>query len=185
MTMNCVLLADCPPQPWRNGGGTTRELLTWPQAADWQLRVSVAAIDRDGAFSSFPGVERWFAVTDGEGVELDLPNGPRFVGAGDAPLHFDGEAAPDCRLLNGPTHDLNLMHRRGSGAAAMCRAHAGDTLDGSYAWRALYVADDALLDLDEHTEPLAAGTLLWSDTAESQSWHLRAAGRAWWLTLEV
>ena len=185
MTIHAVHLADCPPQPWRNGGGTTRELLAWPQAADWRLRVSVADIERDGPFSSFPDVERWFVVTDGEGVELALPNGPASVGAGDAPLRFDGEAAPACQLLHGPTHDLNLMHRRGTGVAALRKAHAGDTLDGSYAWRALYVADEALLDLDEHTEPLSAGTLLWSDAVEAQSWRLRTGGRAWWLTLEA
>lgn len=26
-TPNRIALADCLPQPWRNGGGTTRELL--------------------------------------------------------------------------------------------------------------------------------------------------------------
>ncbi len=185
MTLCRVHLADCAPQPWRNGGGTTRELLAWPQAPDWRLRVSVADIDRDGPFSPYPGVERWFVVTDGDSVELDLPSGPVSVGPGDAPLRFDGEAAPACRLLHGPSRDLNLMHRRGTGVAAMRDAHTGDTLDASYAWRALYVADETLLDLDELTEPLSAGTLLWSDSGEAQSWRLRAAGRAWWLTLEA
>ena len=70
-----VRLADCPPQPWRNGGGVTRELLAWPQAADWRLRVSVADIERDGPFSPFPGVDRWFAVIEGDGVELRCRTG--------------------------------------------------------------------------------------------------------------
>lgn len=57
------------PQPWRNGGGTTRELLAWPRgAAEWQLRISVADITRDGAFSRFDGIDRGFAVVDGAGV---------------------------------------------------------------------------------------------------------------------
>ncbi|MDP1650561.1 MAG: HutD family protein [Rubrivivax sp.] len=185
MTLHRVHLVDCTPQPWRNGGGTTRELLAWPQAADWRLRVSVADIERDGPFSPFPGVERWFAVSDGEGVELTLPTGSVSVGPADAPVRFDGEAAPACRLLGGPSRDLNLMQRRGAGAAAMRNAHPGDPLDGSFVWRGLYVADDALLDLDEHTEPLSAGTLLWSDSGEAQSWRLRSGGRAWWLTLEA
>ena len=42
------------PQPWRNGGGRTRELLVWPAGdglggtTDWQLRVSVADITKNG-----------------------------------------------------------------------------------------------------------------------------------------
>jgi hypothetical protein len=185
MTLHRVHLADCPPQAWRNGGGRTHELLAWPQAADWRVRVSVADIDHSGPFSPFPGVERWFAVIDGAGVELDLPEGTVSVGHGDPPLRFVGEAAPACRLRQGPTRDLNLMHRRGRGVAAMQAAGTGSSLEGSLAWRALYVADDALVDLDEHTEPLAAGTLLWSDDVEAMSWHLRTASRAWWLTLEA
>jgi len=185
MTLHRVHLADCPPQAWRNGGGRTHELLAWPQAADWQLRVSVADIDHSGPFSPFPDIERWFVVIDGAGVELALPDGTVCVGRGDAPLRFDGEAAPACHLLQGPTRDLNFMHRRGSGVAAMQPAAAGSSLEGSLAWRALYVADDALLDLDGQTEPLAAGTLLWADGGDAMSWLLRAAGRAWWLTLEA
>jgi len=186
MNLRRISLADCPPQPWRNGSGRTRELLAWPQASDWRLRVSVADIDHSGPFSPFPDTERWFVVVDGAGVELVLPDGAVSVGRGDAPLRFDGEAAPACRLLHGPTRDLNFMHRRGSGGvAAMQVAGAGSSLEGSLAWRALYVADDALVDLDDHTEPLAAGTLLWSDDADALSWRLRSAGRAWWLTLEA
>jgi len=185
MSVHRVHVADCPPQPWRNGGGFTRELLAWPQAADWRLRVSVADIEHGGPFSAFPGVERWLAVTGGGGVELSLPEGKLCLGPGDAPLRFDGEAAPACRLLHGPSCDLNLMHRRGPGVAWMRAANAGSSLEGSLAWRALYVADDALVDLDEHTETLPAGTLLWSDDGEALSWRLRTAGRAWFLTLEA
>lgn len=180
-----VHLAQVALRPWANGGGVTRELLAWPQADDWRLRVSVAEIDRDGPFSPFPGIERWFVVVDGEGVELRLPDGPRSVAAGDAPLVFDGEAAPGCRLLHGPIRDLNLMVRRGAGLARLRTAHAGSTLEGSHLWRALYVADEALVDLDEQTEPLAAGTLLWTDGGDAPSWRLRSARRAWWLTLQV
>ena len=61
---------DLRPQPWRNGGGTTRELLVRPAGHTWQVRVSVADVVADGPFSAFPGVSRWFAVIDGEGVAL-------------------------------------------------------------------------------------------------------------------
>jgi len=189
MNRHRVCLADVAPQPWRNGGGVTRELLAWPQPTDWQLRVSVAAIECDGPFSPFPDVERWFAVIDGAGVELGWASGATSLRPGDPPLHFAGEAAPACRLLQGPTSDLNLMHRRGPGRASMRQAPAGSRLGGSPKWRALYVADEALIDLGEQTEALAAGTLLWDEGGgfrpPARPWALQSAGRAWWLTLEI
>lgn len=179
-----VRLADCAPQAWRNGGGVTRELLAWPRADDWWLRVSVAEIAADGEFSRFAGVQRWFAVLDGAGVRLDLPRGPVTVTPHDEPVAFDGEDAPMCRLLEGRTHDLNFMARRGNGQARLRRAHAGSSAQGDRRFRALFAADDALLDIEDRTEPIAAGTLAWSDEADAATWTLRRAGRAFWLTLE-
>ena len=89
-----------PPTPWRNGGGRTRTLWTWPaDCVDdaWQLRVSLADIDADGPFSAFPGVQRWFAVLQGAGVRLQLPAGPQVLGLHSSPLQFDGALAPGCR----------------------------------------------------------------------------------------
>lgn len=115
-----------PPQPWKNGGGVTRELLRWPAegvgGGDWRLRLSVADIAADGPFSAFPGVTRWFAVLAGEGVVLTLPDGEHTLRPGDAPLCFDGAAAPGCRLLDGPTVDLNLMLQGLDGALMVARA---------------------------------------------------------------
>ena len=36
------------PQPWRNGGGRTRELLAWPDAQAWSVRISLAEIEAEG-----------------------------------------------------------------------------------------------------------------------------------------
>lgn len=107
---------DVAPVPWRNGGGLTRELLAWPSPQDWRCRLSVADIASDGPFSAYPGVVRHFVVLDGEGVRLDFAGRQVVQRPGDAPLVFDGAAAPGCRLLGGPVRDLNLMHRGGRGA---------------------------------------------------------------------
>lgn len=107
---------DVAPVPWRNGGGLTRELLAWPTPQDWRCRLSVADIARDGPFSAFPGEERHFVVLEGEGVALDFDGRRVDQRPGDAPLVFDGAAAPGCRLLGGPVRDLNLMCRGGHGA---------------------------------------------------------------------
>ncbi len=125
-----------PAQAWRNGGGRTRELLARPAGAGWKLRVSLADIDADGPFSAFPGVGRWFAVVQGAGVRLQFDDGKRTLRLGDAPLHFDGAAAPGCTLIDGPTRDLNLMARGGTGA--MRPVEAAQWWDESFDERGLF-----------------------------------------------
>ena len=115
MTWQVVNLKDIPPTPWRNGGGTTRELLTWPQADNWaeadiwQWRVSVAEVTQAGPFSSFSGVQRWFAVLEGDGVCLTVGGKANTLVRGDAPFAFDGAVPVTCELLGGATQDFNLM----------------------------------------------------------------------------
>lgn len=184
MTLHLVALADCAPQPWRNGGGTTRELLAWPTAAAWRVRVSVATIARSGPFSAFPGVQRVFAVLSGAGVTLELPHGPCRVTPADAPVFFDGAAAPGCALLNGPTEDLNLMAPHEAGRPRLCLAPVGSTLAGGARWRALYAVTPATLDAGSGAQPLAAGTLAWSEDAQEGPWRLIDGARAYWLVLE-
>ncbi len=116
-------LCNVLPQPWRNGGGVTRELLAWPTANDWSLRLSVADIEQDGPFSSFPGLQRWFVVLEGDGVELTIDGVRHPQRIGDPALTFDGAAAVSCRLLSGPTRDLNLMLKSCDGG--LVRAQAG------------------------------------------------------------
>ncbi len=137
-----VRVADVAPQPWKNGGGRTRELLAWPRTDAWLVRVSVADIDADGPFSAFADIERCFAVLDGAGVVLSLPGGDVRLGPQDDAIRFAGEAAPMCRLIDGPTRDLNLMVRRGAGHARMQRRPATRGR-----WRGLF----------------ACGTLWWTD----------------------
>jgi uncharacterized protein len=100
------------PVPWKNGGGTTRELLRLPASGgDWTLRISLADIAADGPFSPFPGITRWFAVVEGAGVRLSFSERTLNILSGDSPLRFDGADAPGCTLLDGPTRDLNVMVR--------------------------------------------------------------------------
>ena len=122
MTWQVVHLEDASPSPWKNGGGTTRELIAWPQADDWLWRISVAEVTRSGPFSRFEGIERWFAVLEGDGVALSTHGERHRLTADSAPLRFDGGLATDCELLGGPTRDFNLMTRSGAATATMTRA---------------------------------------------------------------
>ncbi len=183
-----VSLAAMPPQPWRNGGGSTRELLAWPAgaAADaWQLRISVAQIDQAGPFSAFPGIERWFAVLRGEGVTLRFASRRTMLTPGSEPLRFEGAAAPGCELLDGATQDLNLMVRHDAGKGAMQRARPGEAWVGNAVWRAVFTLTPATLHIDgAPVAELPADTLAWSADAAHQTWRLQAddaQAAAWWL----
>src|SRR4051812_21150684 len=104
-----VSLDAAAPQPWRNGGGVTRELLTWPGGNAWAVRMSVADIQADGPFSRFERIERWFAVLEGAGVDLRIGGGTQRLDPRTQALQFDGSAPVDCTLVDGPTRDFNLM----------------------------------------------------------------------------
>src|SRR5471032_2321477 len=65
--------ADLHATPWKNGGGVTRELAAFPphsNFADFIWRVSVADVHADGAFSTFPGIDRQIALLEGAGLTL-------------------------------------------------------------------------------------------------------------------
>lgn len=142
MNFTVVRFDDVKPQPWKNGGGVTRELLAWPNADDWVMRLSVADIEHDGPFSKFPGVDRWFAVLSGNGVRLGSPT--KAIQCTDEAFYFDGALAPDCELIDGPTRDLNLMIRRDAASGWMKRAvpevefpHADQSVTSSNARRTI------------------------------------------------
>lgn len=184
--LRIVELDSIAPTPWKNGGGTTRDLLVWPDAAAWQLRISVAAIERDGPFSDFAGIERRFAVVEGAGVALQLGSERREVRRGAPPLRFDGALAPMCWLLDGPTRDLNLLVPRAAGTAAMHDAVPGHDWICSAPWRALVSADAAELLIDDRPAAATRSTaLLWSPHAARQRWRLQpqpgTMARGWWI----
>lgn len=130
MTWHTVPLKDVTPTPWRNGGGMTRELVSWPDAEHWVWRLSVAEVAQGGPFSVFAGVHRWFAVLSGRGVQLSVGPHRAVLREDSAPFEFAGNTPVDCQLLDGPTQDFNLMARQGV-QARMIRLNApyGATLD--------------------------------------------------------
>jgi environmental stress-induced protein Ves len=113
--MQILRAANYKVMPWKNGMGATTEIAISPDDAtvdDFDWRVSMAQVSIDGAFSSFPGIDRTLLVLEGEGVTLNV---------GDRTLHFDrqsihpfpGDQPTSATLTNGPIVDLNIMSRRG------------------------------------------------------------------------
>lgn len=98
---------------WKNGLGWTREIIRVPESDAWQWRLSIAEIERDAAFSAFPGVDRELVLVRGNGLRLRFGDG-RCV-ALEPPhgrLRFRGEDDVHGELVDGLTHDFNLMWRR-------------------------------------------------------------------------
>ncbi len=180
-----VSLADTPPQPWRNGGGSTQELLAGPDACAWQWRISVARITQDGPFSAYPGVQRWFVVLAGAGVALHTAQRLVHVTADSPPLLFDGADAPGCTLLDGATLDLNLMLRPSAGSGGLHRAMAGAPWLSSAPHRALFCTGAGHLQVDDEPAVRApAMSLLHSTQGSGQAWRWFAGSpeaTAWWL----
>lgn len=99
---------------WKNGLGWTREIVRWPEDAEsWDWRLSIAEIDRDCEFSSFPGLDRELVLLSGEGVRLAFDDGEvRELLPPHDRVRFDGEREVRAELIAGPTQDFNLMWRR-------------------------------------------------------------------------
>lgn len=105
---------------WKNGAGWTREIVRVPDREDWDWRLSIAEIEQDAPFSVFPGIDRELVLLQGNGLELRFGDGEsRVLQPPHDRLRFAGERAVTGELLDGPTHDFNLMWRRDRMAAEL------------------------------------------------------------------
>ncbi|MEX1024629.1 MAG: HutD family protein [Planctomycetota bacterium] len=111
---------DFELEPWKNGGGTTRELLRHPEVGELAWRVSLASIESDGAFSRFDGLDRSFVPISG--APFTLLHGDACPAAPQAPgrVHrFDGEWPTEAAGIQGRVEALNVLTRRGQWRATI------------------------------------------------------------------
>ncbi|MCL7713073.1 HutD/Ves family protein [Stenotrophomonas mori] len=165
---------------WRNGLGWTREILRLPAQGEWQLRLSIAEIEQDAAFSAFPGVERELVLLQGEGLRLRFADGrcttlvPPYQR-----LRFAGEEAVDGELVDGATQDFNLMWRRDRLAAELLhRPLVGSLLffsEPQAAWAIHLLAGQAAFE-DDVLPPLAAGDTAWLGAGARRRFLLQGGG---------
>lgn len=144
---------------WRNGQGWTREIARWTMPAalpgsqddPWDVRLSIAEIDTDAAFSVFEGVERELVLLAGNGMELVFDDGEQVALEPPHGRHrFAGERAVTARLRDGRTLDFNLMWRRAACEATLWhRPLVGPMVvfgDPGSVWAVYVVAGEARLD---------------------------------------
>jgi environmental stress-induced protein Ves len=128
--MGVLRSGDYARTRWKNDGGWTTQIARSddPPGDDFHWRVSIAEIETDGPFSSFPGVARDLLLLEGNGIELDIDDhAPLRLSRRFERAHFKGESRVQCRLLAGATRDFNVMARS---ARRNCRATAGRLDDG-------------------------------------------------------
>lgn len=179
MSWHRIALQDITPTPWRNGFGTTRELVVFPVREHWHWRLSVAEISRDGPFSRFDDVERWFAVLSGNGVRLSIDGTEQTLTRASAPVVFDGAALAQCRLVDGPTLDFNLMVREGRGRMERVDGEVPQAVASGSAV-ALWSGDaPAQATFEGQTIELPPQTLAWRHLDMGGRVHLSARAGLW------
>ena len=123
--MRILRAADYRTMPWKNGGGTTTEIIVSPDGAgldDFDWRVSMARVEGSGPFSQFAGIDRTLAMLEGEGIVLDVAGSPSAtITPATLPFSFPADVATAATLIGGPITDLNVMTRRGALAQSVER----------------------------------------------------------------
>lgn len=144
--LRAFALDALPDEPWRNGGGRTRTIATQSREAfsadssdgvPWDWRLSVATLEGDAAFSSFPGVERTSVLLSPGSVTLRVGDRTphRLERAGEL-IRYPGDASTHATLDGTVTTTtrptavslLNVMTRRGAAHARVRALQAGATL---------------------------------------------------------
>ncbi len=137
-SIQLIRYQDCPSTPWKNGGGSTKQLLISPinaELTEFDYRISIASISSNGPFSSFIGIDRQLVILEGDGVELSIDSheGTKQInGLGakekilrdtteykrltptDSPFCFTGETSITSQLLSSDVIDFNVMTKRGA-----------------------------------------------------------------------
>lgn len=96
--------------PWKNGKGTTSEILIHPDNSslsklDFHYRLSSSPINEKSIFSKFPGYDRILIPIQGIGFSI---NGAEYTRNEIA--FFSGDIEAQCELLDKAVIDLGLIY---------------------------------------------------------------------------
>ena len=152
-----------------------------PDSEEWQVRLSIAEIEQDAAFSSFPGIDRELVLLRGEGLRLRFADGAlhTLLPPHDR-LRFAGEAEVHGELVDGLTHDFNLMWRRDQvDAELLHRPLVGSMFfftEPGTAWAIHLLAGQAEFEGEPDLPPLQQGDTAWLAAGPRRRYALRGGG---------
>jgi environmental stress-induced protein Ves len=122
--MRILRVADRVATPWKNGGGITFEVATFPGESgldDFGWRISTAEVRTNGPFSTFPNIDRTLAIVEGR-LLLDVAGqGVSELDTRSAAVVFPGDVHTSAKPLSAVVVDLNVMTRRGEFIARVSR----------------------------------------------------------------
>lgn len=95
--------------PWKNGGGTTTELIRFDSGVDLTLRLSVADVRQDGPFSLFPGLKRILYLLSGKNMTLNFPDQTIILTRPFEYFEFDGDISVNCHVKGACCRDFNII----------------------------------------------------------------------------
>jgi environmental stress-induced protein Ves len=179
MGFNIVTPDQYRTVPWKNGKGSTLELMVEKCRGEDEFvwRLSMAPVIANGAFSDFAHYDRTLILVEGNGITLNHGNGQCDVLKKKFDMaQFDGGWHTDVVLQAGDILDFNVMTRQGK-----CRAQV-TLLDQNNSHRLSVNADQLLvyaLESDVNISPcdsdsftLPAKHLLCASSMEPGSWIL-------------
>ncbi|CAI0832056.1 Various environmental stresses-induced protein [Serratia proteamaculans] len=142
MSLTRFDFASLPVTPWRNGGGETREIASWPLGAqDFDWRASIATIAQDGPFSAFSGIDRSITLLEGDGVRLfsagQIDHHLSQVGE---PFSFSGDVALQATLLGGQQSGFQYHDPAWALGGQSAARNGGDPAAGATCGRFVRVA---------------------------------------------
>jgi environmental stress-induced protein Ves len=153
---------DYRRERWRNGAGWTRAICRVPERDEWDWRLSIAEIERNAPFSTFPGIDRELVLLGGNGLRLRFDDGEtRQLDPPYGRVRFAGERALTGGPVDGRSEDFNLMWRRDAVTTQLWhRPLVGPMVvfvDPGSTWVVHLLAGDARFAADTDLPPLAMG----------------------------
>ena len=133
--------------PWRNGLGTTIELLKQdlPDGDGFAWRLSMADVTTNGEFSNFGGYDRTLLLLDGKGLTLDCDGTIHRLEKPLQSARFSGDDQTVATLHDGPVKDFNIMVQRQHCSARVSSAqHQESTLNVDSDILLIYAVDGEL-----------------------------------------
>jgi uncharacterized protein len=130
--LKIIRVTDYITRPWKNGGGTTREVVLFPAGATYDSfgwTVSAARVANEGPFSIFPNADRTMAILSGTSLALHgLGPTPALLTTASEPFTFPGDVPVTATLGGEPIENMNMMVRRDQYGHRMRRVTASDAL---------------------------------------------------------
>ena len=116
--MKLIRSSDHRVMPWRNGGGTTTELVVGP-GERFLFRASIADVKASGPFSRFEGYDRHIMIVEGDGMTLACGAHGDIELAPFVPRTFSGDWSVHGTLRAGPVRDFNWIVDRARARSAL------------------------------------------------------------------